>query len=164
MPADLQEYREIKARNLVKSYIDNNCNQSAVARKVGTTSQAINQRLQTPLVKKTLADYLNKKFNKKYIQKKFQDGLEAKKVVGFLNNKVDGAQKVSDEFVEVDDLHCRHKYLRTLLECGGHLNNSIVIDQSQNTYFSKINIENKTPDELLEIILKRKNELPGPGK
>ena len=41
----------------------------------------------------------------------------------------------------------------------------LVVDKKEIQRLNKIwRKKNKTPDELLEIILKRKNELPGPGK
>ena len=50
---------------------------------------------------------------------KLQEGLDASKVVGYLNNKVKGTEKVSDEFVEVADYHVRHKYLDTAFKLKG---------------------------------------------
>ena len=52
---------------------------------------------------------------------RLSEGLDSVKVVGYLNNKVKGAEKVSDEFVEVPDMYARHKYLLTALELKGHL-------------------------------------------
>ena len=51
---------------------------------------------------------------------KIDDGLEANKVIGYLNNKTSGVQKVSDEFIEIPDHHARHKYLDTLCKLKGH--------------------------------------------
>lgn len=122
MPKYKSEIAKAKAKRLIKSYIRNGLNQSAVAREEGVTSEAINQRFKhNPAIKETLAEYLRHQFKRGYIKRKFKDGLEAQKVVGYLNNKVEGTQKVSDEFVEVPDLHCRHRYLVTLLECQGLL-------------------------------------------
>lgn len=121
MPKYRPETEKAKAKILTKAYVESRLNQSALARKVGVKRASINQRLNRPIVQKTLAEYLDKHFTKNYIKTKFKDGLEADKVVGYLNNKVDGVEKISDEFVEVPDLHCRHKYLVTLLECQGHL-------------------------------------------
>ena len=47
------------------------------------------------------------------------EGLNATKVVGYLNNKVNGTQKVSDEFVEIPDYATRHRYLETLVKLKG---------------------------------------------
>ena len=47
------------------------------------------------------------------------EGLEANKVLGYLNNKVNGVEKVSDEFVDVPDHAVRHKFLDTALKLKG---------------------------------------------
>lgn len=44
------------------------------------------------------------------------EGLKANKVVGYLNNKVNDVEKVSDEFVEVPDYHIRAKYVDIALK------------------------------------------------
>ena|SRR3990167_2942584 len=121
MPRYRPETERAKAESLAKSCIKHNFNQSRVAKELGVSHQAVNERLHSKPVQKTLAEYLQKSFSRKYVRTKFKDGLEAKKVVGYLNNKVAGAEKISDEFIEVDDLYCRHKYLITLLECEGLL-------------------------------------------
>lgn len=121
MPKLRPETAKARAQSLIKPLLRNRLNQAATARELGVSTATLSEQVKKPLVQKTLAEYLNKKFNQKYIQKKFAEGLEAKKVVGYLNNKTAGVDKVSDEFVEVDDYHCRHKYLVTLLQCGGHL-------------------------------------------
>lgn len=121
MPKYRSEIAKAKAKALIKLYIRNGLNQRALAKERGVSPQAIGEQLKRPIVQQTLAEYLQKSFKYKYIKTKFNDGLEANKVVGYLNNKVEGAQKVSDEFVEVPDLHCRHKYLVTLLECQKYL-------------------------------------------
>lgn len=121
MPKLRPETAKARAQNLIKPLLRNRLNHAATARELGVSTSSLSEQVKKPLVQKTLAEYLNKKFTRNYIQKKFAEGLEAKKVVGYLNNKVDGTQKISDEFVEVDDYHCRHKYLVTLLQCGGHL-------------------------------------------
>ncbi len=124
MPKLTSEVAKARATKVVKGLIKNGLNESRLAVEEGVTPQAISKKVNSPLVQKTLAEYLERSFNRKYIKTKFKDGLEANKVVGYLNNKVDGTQKVSDEFVEVADLHCRHKYLVTLLECQGLLRHS----------------------------------------
>jgi len=116
MPRYRPETAKAKAKKLAKAYSKAGFNQTRLAEKEGVTSQAINQRLKKAPVQRTLEEYLDKAFPKSYIQNKFKEGLEGNKVVGYLNNKVEGTQKVSDEFIEVPDLHCRHKYLVTLLE------------------------------------------------
>jgi len=121
MPRYRPETEKLKAQKLIKAYQEANFNQHELARREGVSQPAIFDRLHKPYVQKTLAEYLEKHFPKSYIQKKFKEGLEASKVIGYLNSKVDGVQKVSDEFIEVPDLRCRHRYLVTLLECQGHL-------------------------------------------
>ena len=120
MPRYTQETAKAKAKILTKLYAENNLNQSRVAEKEGVTRAAINQRFKQPIVKKTFAEMMDKAgMSDAYLRKKIKEGLEATRVVGYLNNKVDGVQKVSDEFVEVPDMHCRHKYLTTALEVKG---------------------------------------------
>jgi len=121
MPRYRPETEKLKAEQFIKSYAKSGFNQTRLAQKEGISQPAVSKRLAKKYVQKTLAEYLEKHFPKSYIQKKFKEGLEASKVIGYLNSKVDGVQKVSDEFIEVPDLHCRHRYLVTLLECQGHL-------------------------------------------
>lgn len=80
--------------------------------KVGKIVRAAQQRLGV---------YLSSKFKHSYIFERFREGLEANKVVGYLNNNTEGVQRVSDEFVEVPDFHVRHKYLQLLLELMGEI-------------------------------------------
>jgi len=118
MPKYRPETARRKARKLVKACLDADLNESEVARREGVSQQAINQRIQkNSQVKKTFTELMDKEgLSDKYLRKKIKEGLDASKVVGYLNNKVEGTQKISDEFVEVPDMHCRHKYLVTALE------------------------------------------------
>jgi len=123
MPRYRPETEKLKAKILTKAYIKSGFNQSRLAEKEGVTSQAINQRFShNRAIKKTFAEMMSKAgITDTYLRKKMKEGLEANRVVGYLNNKVDGVQKVSDEFVETPDMHCRHKYLVTALEVKGHI-------------------------------------------
>ena len=121
MPKLSPELEKARALKVVKGLNRNNFNASALARESGVSPQAIAKKIKRPIVQKTLSDYLKKHFSQKYIKDKLREGLKANKVVGYLNNKTEGVEKVSDEFVEVPDFHCRHKYLVTLLECQGNI-------------------------------------------
>lgn len=157
MPAELKQNAEQKAQIIVSACVRNRMNSQLAANELGVSRQAIQQQLKKPIVQKTLAEYLNKKFPAKYIQRKFTEGLEAKKVVGYLNNKVDGVEKTSDDFVEVDDLHCRHKYLVTLLQCEGHLRpdgNNLNVAVAINNY------SNITDEEIINTARERKLNIP----
>jgi len=146
MPRYRPETERARAKSLTKSLIDNGLSQTAVARKEGVTPQAINQRLKHLPVQKSFAEMMDKEgLTDNYLRKKLKEGLEANKVVGYLNNKVDGTQKVSDEFVEVPDLHCRHKYLVTALELKKYLKHN----GSNGVNVSTIIFNFKAPEKLL---------------
>ena len=157
MPKYRPETAKLKAKALTKPVLKHNLNLSAVARERGVKRQTIQEQFHSPIVQQTLAEYLNKYFKKPYIRRKFSDGLEGNKVVGYLNNLVGGTQKVSDEFVEVPDLHCRHKYLVTLLECQGHIkhNTNGVVISSTHLHFTNI-----TDQKLLDEFKRRNLSIP----
>jgi hypothetical protein len=59
------------------------------------------------------------------LSKKADQLLDAKKVVGYLNSNVKGAEKVSDEFVEVPDNPIQHRTLETMLKVKGHMREKV---------------------------------------
>ena len=79
-----------------------------------------------------------------YLSNHAKQGLNATKVVGYLNNKTQGVEKVSDEFVEVPDWQVRHKYYETILKLMEKIKERPLIDQSKHTHY---NFEYKTVDE-----------------
>lgn len=90
------------------------------------------------------------------------EGLKANKVLGYLNNKTNGVDKVSDEFVETPDHATRHKFLTTALELLKLLKASDVhIDNSKHLTFQDIKLDPNRPREdiareLSEMLLNQK--------
>lgn len=116
MPKYTPETEKAKAISLSKSFIRSGLNQSRLAEKEGVTSQAISQRLRhNPRIQETLAEHLKEYFPKSYLRKKFFEGLQARR------KEYNGKKTVT-----VKDLNCRHKYLVTLLETQGNLQDSSI--------------------------------------
>jgi len=105
--------------------VDNKVNgvpQKELGRRLGITQAAVSRRNIIALKNPEIKELLNKhELSEEVLLIKLKEGLNATRVVGYLNNKVEGVQKVSDEFVEVPDYSTRHKYLVTALELHGHL-------------------------------------------
>jgi len=76
------------------------------------------------------------------ISKKINEGLNAEKVVGYLNQykktedgkieKIEPDQVVSNEFVEVPDHYVQHKYLETLIKLKKKFETDKKVDVSVN--------------------------------
>ena len=115
MPRYTPEVAKAKAEKLIKSYNRNGLNQSALARELGVTSEAINQRLKKKPVLDTLQAYINSPKLKNRLIKVAQDALSAyheKRV----KNK-DGEIKLK----KIPDHDTRHKYWHDLVTAGGVL-------------------------------------------
>lgn len=107
----------LKQRKFIKFYLESG-NASAAALKAGYKYRQRGWELVSKLVNSGLFQELleqNGLSDNKLI-KVLKEGLQATKVIGYLNQKTNGTQKVSDEFVEIPDYHCRHKYLETALK------------------------------------------------
>lgn len=124
MPKYKLSTERIKANQVAKTLLKNDVNAAEVARQKGTTRQNESQKLRRKPVRDALTRYLESSKTIKKVKQRLDEGLDANKVIGYLNNKIDGVQKVSDEFVEVPDKHCRHKYLVTYLQVTGRLKNN----------------------------------------
>ena len=127
MPKLTPEMQKARAKRLIKGLAEVGFNKTALARKEGVSTMAIIKRCNRDFVKKTFDEcLLEVGVTDEKAAKVLLEGLEANKVIGYLNNKINGTQKVSDEFIEVPDKHCRHKYLVTYLEFKRYLkhNNS----------------------------------------
>ena len=122
MPKYTKKIQKEKDNKIIKDYIDSGFNQNEMAKRLGITQSAVSQRLarleKTGTFSQILEEYGITDIE---LAKTMKAGLEATKVVGYLNNKTQGTEKVSDEFVEVPDHHCRHRYLETALEVKGHI-------------------------------------------
>jgi len=107
----------IKQRRFVKCYLQSG-NASAAALKAGYKNRQRGFELVSKLVNSGLfREFLEQNgLNDNELIKVLKEGLQATKVVGYLNNKTNGTQKVSDEFVEIPDYNCRHRYLETALK------------------------------------------------
>lgn len=122
MPRYKPHIAKAKARKLIKDYAKAGLNQTRLAKQKKVSQANISQKLAKLPVKETMAELLNKiGVTDKRLAERLNEGIDANKIVGYLNSKVNGTQKVSDEFVEVPDLHCRHKYILTTLELKGHI-------------------------------------------
>ena len=106
MPKLKDSTARFRTRKLVKSCVDNDFNQEAIARQEGVTQQAISQRLQKKPVRDALTKYFDSRKIAKKIAKRMDEGLDAMKSVG------------KDE---VEDLHCRHKYINTYMQVTGRI-------------------------------------------
>jgi acid stress-induced BolA-like protein IbaG/YrbA len=106
MPKYTQETARLKAQQLIKPYIRNGLNQSAVAKELGVTSEAINQRLQHQPVKDALREYINSPKLKAKLIEVATEALRAKKYT----------KKGSKP-----DHDARHKYWHDLVIAGGVL-------------------------------------------
>lgn len=114
MPRYSSETVVTKAAKLTRDYFNTpDLCKADVARKRGVSRQAITKQINKLPIQKIFAEYLKKDFNHSYLRKKLKEGLEA--------NKINRMQKVSDKFVRIPDMHCRHKYLVTILACLGYL-------------------------------------------
>jgi len=114
-PSDLK--LSIRQRRFIKFYLESG-NASAAALKAGYKDRQRGYELVLKLVNLGLFQELLEQngLTDDALVKVLHEGLQATKVVGYLNQKIDGTQKVSDEFVEIPDYHCRHRYLETALK------------------------------------------------
>ena len=83
MPKLLPATEKLRTKNLVKSCIKNGLNQSELARQIGVSQQAINQRVNRAPVQKTLQAEINKclsraGISRSKVYRKLDEQLEAK--------------------------------------------------------------------------------------
>ena len=110
----------LKQRKFIKYYFESG-NASSAALKAGYKDRQRGWELVSKLVNLGLFQELLEQngLTDKELIKVLLEGLKATKVIGYLNQKTNGTQKVSDEFVEIPDYHCRHKYLEAALKLKG---------------------------------------------
>ena len=136
MPRLKKSTAKRRATKLTKTYIKNDCNQTKTAEELGITSQAVCQKLQQPIVKKTFAEIMEKAgITDEKLAEKMDEGLESVKVIGYLHqykqdkdgntSKAKPEEAVSNEFIDTPDMPTRHKYLTTALTILGHLKEKI---------------------------------------
>jgi len=106
MPKYKPETEKIKAKNLIKPYISNRLNQSALARQEGVTPSAINQRVNRKPVQDALQAYINSPKLKNKLIRISNAALDAKHYT----------KKGSKP-----DYDVRHKYWHDLLTAAGVL-------------------------------------------
>jgi len=94
--------RKLRAKMVAKSCIKNRLNQSAVARQVGVSHQAINKQFHRKPVQDALQKFLDSPKLKRTLKKVAEQGLSAR-----IKNKI--AHKT------------RHKYWHDLMIAQGHL-------------------------------------------
>ena len=130
MPKYTKATERAKAKKLAKTCIENNFNQSAIARKEGISHQAVNQRVNRQPVQDCLAEFLESKELKKKLIDIGLEGLEAKKPIGatILMDDDGKTVKAPDEgAIAVKDFAVRHKYWHDLMIASG----GIKLDKSQ---------------------------------
>lgn len=107
----------LKQRKFIKFYLESG-NASESALKSGYKNRQRGFELVSKFVNSNLFQKLLEQngLNDNELIKVLKEGLQATKVIGYLNQKTNGTQKVSDEFVEIPDHNCRHRYLETALK------------------------------------------------
>ncbi len=110
MPREKKTTKKAKARRLTKDYIKSGLNQSKLAKKLKTTRQNINKKVNKPEVKDCLKKYLDSPALKEKLIKVAKDGLGAKKFL-----------VVKDLAKSIPDHGVRHKYWHDLMNIKGHI-------------------------------------------
>ena len=153
MPKREKKTAKVRAKQLVKTCLKHKMNQTDVAEELGVTKQAIQQRLQQPIVKKTFAEIMEKAgITDEKLAEKMDEGLESVKVIGYLHqykqdkdgntSKAKPEEAVSNEFIDTPDMPTRHKYLTTALTIKGHL-------------VPKIGLDDDTIDKIIRLPAKK---------
>ena len=129
MPKREKKTAKVRAKQLVKTCLKHKMNQTDVAEELGVTKQAIQQRLQQPIVIKTFAEVMEKAgITDEKLAEKMDEGLESVKVIGYLQ--------------QTPDMPTRHKYLTTALTIKGHL-------------VPKIGLDDDTIDKIIRLPAKK---------
>jgi predicted transcriptional regulator len=124
MPRYSKATQALKGTRLIKPYIKNGFNQSALARAEGVTQSAINQRLNQKPVQDILQKFLNSSKLKKTLIDVAKEGLHANKVISCNVISSDGegmkdANSMTKDFVDVPDHQSRHKFWHDLMIGSG---------------------------------------------
>jgi len=120
MPKYTKETESLKAKSLAKTCIENNLNQSAIARREGVSHQAVNQRVNRKPVQDCLRKYLESNKLKKKLEKVAEEGLGANRVIS-ANITYGEADEKTNDFIDVPDHNARHKFWRDLMIVTGEL-------------------------------------------
>ena len=159
-----------KALQLLKVYLECGCNKVTTARRLGKSYTQVYSQLHKPYVRNIFKMLLLERgitFDK--LAKVMDEGLGATKITGYLNNKVDGVEKVSDEFIETPDYATRHKYLNTALEAfeilkynvkvdATVINNNIILTQAEQEEYNTLRNRVKDSKAQLSIVKYSKGE------
>ena len=148
----------IKERKFIKHYLKSgNVSQSALKAGYAQRGNIYNALSKTDL-RELFLEFLEKHdLTDKKIAKVIKEGLEANKTLGYLNNKVNGVNKISDEFIDVPDHSTRHKFLTTLLELHRKLEKEpqIIDHKELNLHFGDIKVANICGEDLINTLNKR---------
>jgi len=122
MPKRSKEKQAIRDKAFIKLAVECDFNETEMARRLEVSPAAIQSRMKRIIKTDTFEELMEQHgLTDDFLLEKVAEGCRAQKVVGYLNNKVNGAEKVSDEFVEVPDMPTRHKYVITAFELMGKL-------------------------------------------
>ncbi len=150
-----------KALLLLKTYLECGCDKKKTANRLRKNYSQVYNQLHQPYVRNIFKMRLLEKGITFYrLAKVLDEGLDAKKVVGYLNNKTQGVEKVSDEFVEVPDYPTRHKYLNTALESFEVIKYPVKVEQTNNFTSIRDSFNNLSDEELIEQARQRGISLP----
>ena len=129
MPRYKPATAERKAKSLVKTCIENGLNENRIAKKLGISQQAVNQRLNRAPVQKTLQEVIDKNLrqagiSQRKVYKRLDEELDATRTISAVISP-DGKQKDANgqtcDFVEVIDYGARDKAIDKTLTLMGHL-------------------------------------------
>ena len=138
MPKYLPATEKTRAKNLIKPYLRNGLNQHKLAKELGISPSAVNQRVNRPIVQKTLQKTIDKcltraGISKSKVYKRLDEQLDATKVISaVVVNKKDRATSLADgelfdanektnDFIDVPDHQARDKAIDKSLVLMGHL-------------------------------------------
>lgn len=131
-----------KALLLLKTFLECGCDKKKTARRLNKSYTSVYQQLHQPYVRNIFKMVcLEKGITFDRLAKVIDEGLNATKVIGYLNNKVDGVEKISDEFMEVPDHPTRHKFVNTALEVFDVLKYNVKVEANQGPQFHFYNIK-----------------------
>jgi hypothetical protein len=129
MPNYKPEIKKARAKILAKDCIKSRLNQSTVARKLGVSHQAINQRIHRAPVQKTLQEMINRNLKRAGISatkvyKRQYEQLDGTRIISAVVSP-DGKDKDANgqtcDFIEVPDNNARDKAIERCLTLMGHL-------------------------------------------
>ena len=129
MPKYKPETAELKAKTLVKTCIKNGLNQNRIAKELGVSQQAIQQRLKHPAVQKELQKVIDRNLRKagitySKVYKRLDEQLDATRTISAVvspDGKDMDANGQTCDFVEVPDWTARDKAIDKSLTLMGHI-------------------------------------------